>query len=91
MPAVWVSRSLIVIARFAWTVVNSVPLGTATAVFANVGMYLLAGSLMPSLPSSISDSTTTLVSALDCEAMRKMLPVVILRPASLSAQPNAFS
>ena len=32
---------------------------------------------------------STLVSALDCEAMRNSVSMVILRPASLSAQPTA--
>ena len=50
-----------------------------------------AGSLSASLPSSMSDRMATLVIALVCDAMRKIVSVVISRPASLSAHPNAFS
>ena len=35
--------------------------------------------------------TAALVIALVCDAMRKIVSVVILRPASLSLQPNACS
>jgi hypothetical protein len=40
------------------------------------------------LPSSTSASTAALVIALVCEAIRKIVVVVMRRPASLSAQPN---
>ena len=52
---------------------------------------LAGGSFTVSLPSSMSCRTATLVSAFDCEAMRNSVSMVILRPASLSAQPTACS
>ena len=64
---------------------------TATVVFAKVGMMAPARVPRASVPSSTNCMTATLVSALVCEAMRKMVSGVIRRPASLSAQPNAFS
>ena len=42
-------------------------------------------------PSSINCITAVLVSALVCDAILKIVSVVMRRPASLSAQPNAFS
>ena len=54
-------------------------------------MERLAGSLRPIFPSSISDRIAVLVSALVCDAIRKIVSVVIFRPASLSLQPNARS
>ena len=95
MPAVCVSRSRIVIARFAGTALTSVPAtapaggGTATVVFPNAGMYLDTGSLRPSRPSSTSIIAATLVSAFDCEAMRKIVSFVIARAASTSDLPKA--
>ena len=91
IPAVCVSRSRIVICRFAGTIVPSDPFSVATVVFANAGMERPAGSFRPIFPSSISERIATLVSALVCEAMRKIVSVVIFRPASLSLQPNARS
>src|SRR5262249_12494995 len=91
IPAVCVSRSRIVIWRRAGTIFVSAPSAVATVVFAKPGMYRLTGSLMPIFPSSYSAMTAVLVIALDCDAMRKIVSVVILRPASLSAQPNALS
>ncbi len=64
---------------------------TATMVLAYAGMKRLTGSFRPILPSSTSARTPTLVIALVCEAMRKIVSVVIRRFASLSAQPTAFS
>src|SRR5450759_4125936 len=46
---------------------------------------------MPTLPSSIKARIAVLVMALDCDAIRKMVSVLILRPASLSLQPTARS
>ena len=83
----WVSRSRIVIGRFAGTTDPPV----ATVVFANCGIRRLTGSLIVSLPSSTSDRMAVLVMAFVCEAMRKMVSVVIRRPASLSLHPTARS
>ena len=88
MPAVWVSRSRIVIARFAGT---AGPPGVVTVVLANPGMKRPAGSLRPICPSSINDRIATLVNAFVCDAMRKIVSVAMRRPASLSLQPNARS
>ena len=49
------------------------------------------GVFSASLPSSISERTATLVTALLCDAIRKIVSVVIRRFASLSLQPNARS
>src|ERR1035437_1327303 len=46
---------------------------------------------MPTLPSSIRARIAVLVMALDCDAIRKMVSGLILRPASLSLQPAARS
>ena len=81
-----------VIGRFAGTIgATPASVRTATVVFANAGMKRLTGSLRPSLPSSTSDRIATLVIALVCDAMRKIVSVVIRRPASLSLQPTARS
>ena len=77
--------------RLAGTMSLPLDVFTATVVLANVGMKSLTGSLMPILPSSTRASTATLVNALVCDAIRKIVSGVIFRPASLSAQPNAFS
>ena len=63
----------------------------ATVVFAKVGMKWPTGSLRPILPSSTSARMAALVMALVCEAMRKIVSVVMRRPASLSLQPTARS
>ena len=60
-----------------------------TIVFSKVGIHLPARSFTVSLPCSMSCRMATLVSALLCEAMRNSVSMVILRPASLSAQPTA--
>ena len=91
MPAVCVSRSRMVICRFAGTMVTPVSLRTATLVEANAGMKRLTGSLMLIFPSSTSDRIATLVIAFVCEAMRKIVFGVIFRPASLSLHPRARS
>ena len=73
-----------VMRRLAGTMSIPAAVFTATLVLANVGIKSLTGSVMPSLPSSISASTAALVNALVCDAIRKMVSGVILRPASLS-------
>jgi hypothetical protein len=78
-----------VIARFAGCVLLSP--GESTVVFSKLGIHLPARSVTVSLPSSMSCRMATLVSALDCEAMRKRVSIVIFWPASLSRQPTACS
>ncbi len=91
----WVSRSRIVIGRFAGTTLTGEPAtapaggGSATVVFSNAGMNRETGSARPTLPSSTSIITATLVRAFVCEAMRKIVSVFIGRPASTSAFPKA--
>ena len=63
--------------------------GTATVVFLNAGMNFETGSARPTLPSSTSIMTATLVKAFVCDAMRKIVSVFIGPPASRSALPNA--
>jgi hypothetical protein len=65
--------------------------GWSTVVFSKLGIHLPARSFTVSLPSSMSCRIATLVSAFDCEAMRKMVSMVIFWPASLSRQPTACS
>ena len=91
MPAVCVSRSAIVIARRAGTVEAPASPFTATVVFANVGMNRLTGMFGVRRPSSIRARIAALVSALVCEAMRKIESTFIGRFASLSLHPNARS
>ncbi len=78
-------------ARFAGSVATCSPFFTATVVFAKVGMNWLTGVASVNAPSSIRIRIATLVIALDCEAMRKIESVAILRLPSLSLQPTAFS
>jgi hypothetical protein len=99
MPAVCVRRSRTVIGRLAGTNDTPVPMSgpgpgslrVATVVLANVGTNRLTGSFKPTFPSSTSMRIAALVIAFVCDAMRKMVSVVIRRPASLSRQPNARS
>jgi hypothetical protein len=79
------------IGRFAGTVVKPASPLMATVVFANPGMNWLTGLLSVSAPSSINAMMATLVTAFDCDAMRKTASVVIFRPDSLSLQPTARS
>ena len=88
-----VSRSRIVIGRFAGTTLTGEPAtapgggGTATVVFSKAGMNLETGSARPTFPSSTSIITETLVKAFVWEAMRKIVSVFMARPASTSALP----
>ena len=66
-------------------------LATATVVRAKDGMKVPALVFNASAPSSTSCMIAALVNALVCDAIRKIASVVMRRPASLSAQPNAFS
>ncbi len=59
----------------------------ATVVCAKSGSQRETGSESRSRPSSTSAITATLVTALLCEAMRKIASGVIRLPASRSAQP----
>ena len=77
MPAVWVSRSRIVMARRAGTVAIPVSILTVTVVLANPGMNSPTGVVSDRRPSSISDRIATLVSAFDCDAMRKIVSTLI--------------
>ena len=79
------------IARFAGSVATCSPFFTATVVFAKLGMNSLTGVASVSAPSSIRIRMATLVSALDCDAIRKIESVAILRLLSLSLHPNALS
>ncbi len=91
MPAVCVSKSAIVIARRAGKAATPASPLTATVVVAYAGMNRPTGMLGVRRPSSISERTATLVSALVCEAMRKIVSTVIGRFASLSLHPSARS
>ena len=86
-----VSRSAIVIARRAGIVEAPASPFTATVVFANAGMNRLTGMFGVSRPSSIRARMAALVSALVCEAMRKIESTFIGRFASLSLHPSARS
>ena len=86
-----VSRSAIVIARRAGTGDAPVAPFTATVVFANAGMNRLTGMLGVRRPSSIRARMAALVSALVCEAMRKIESTLMGRFASLSLHPSARS
>ena len=79
------------ISRLAGTIDTPASLFIATVVLANDGMKRLTGSVNPIVPSSTRVSTATLVIAFDCEAMRKIVSVVMRRPASLSLHPTARS
>ena len=91
----WVSRSRIVIGRFAGTTATGEPAtapaggGRATVVFSKAGMNRETGSARPIFPSSTSIITATLVRAFVCEAMRKIVSFCMGRPASTSAFPKA--
>jgi len=89
MPAVWVSRSLIVMERVAGLTTRPVSLFVATVVCAKAGMKRLTGSPSAIFPSSTSDRIATVVMAFVCDAMRNNASLVIRRPASLSSQPTA--
>jgi hypothetical protein len=91
MPAVWVSRSRIVIARRAGTIARPVSPGTATVVCAYAGMNRETGSESAIAPSSTSIMIATLVTAFDWDAMRKIASMDIGRRASRSAMPTAVT
>ena len=92
MPAVCVSRSRTVIGRCAGTCLTTPrSFAIATLVCAKDGINVPARVVSDSDPSSINCITAVLVSAFVCDAMRKIVSVVMRRPASLSAQPKAFS
>ena len=81
-------QSWIVIGRFAGTILVADPSFTATVVLLNVGMKCPTGSAKPIFPSSTSARIAVLVMAFVCDAIRKTVPVVIRRPASLSLHPT---
>ena len=92
-----VSRSRTVISRLAGTTLAGVPAtapagaGTNTVVFLKDGMYRETGSERPSRPSSTSIIAATLVTALDIDAMRKIVSVFMATPALSEAFPQQLA